>query len=142
MSSDAEARQAIRETINAYSGAAGRLDIDAFVAFFTPDAQVHGIAGMFGQAEPFAGHQALRDFFGASFANLEWLVQNNTITDVAVAADGKTATASTGLVELAKPRGGDQIVLIARYDDRLVLTAEGWKFSRRTLTPYRFSTVP
>jgi hypothetical protein len=33
-------------------------------------------------------------------------------------------------------------VLIARYDDELTLTDEGWRFTRRTLTPLRFSEVP
>ena len=57
-------------------------------------------------------------------------------------ATGKAATTSTGLIENAKAEGADQIMLIARYDDELKLTDAGWKFTKRVLTPCRFSQVP
>ena len=137
-----ESKAAIREALGGYSGAAGRLDIDAFVAFFAEDAEIHGIAGLLGQPEPLRGHAQIAAFFGASFARLEWLVQMNNITDVQLSADGRSATTSTGLVEMAKRKDADMLVLIARYDDELRLTDAGWRFTRRTLTPFRFSTVP
>jgi len=139
---DWEKKAAIREVLGNYSGAAGRLDIDAFVSFFTPDAKIHGIAGLLGQPEPIVGRDAIGAFFGASFERLEWLVQMNNITDVVLGADGTTATTSTGLVEMAKRRDANMLVLIARYDDELTLTDEGWRFTKRTLTPFRFSEVP
>jgi len=90
---------------------------------------------------PFRGHDSIRGFFGAAFERMEWLQQQNTTTDIDIASDGKTAKTSTGLVEMAKAKDAPQIVLIARYDDELVLTDQGWKFSRRTLVPYRFEQV-
>lgn len=137
-----EQKAAIREVLGGYSGAAGRLDIDAFVQFFTLDAEVHGIAGLLGQPEPIRGRDAIGAFFGASFERLEWLVQMNNITDVVLGADGRSATASTGLVELAQRREAGMVVLVARYDDELTLEADGWRFRKRTLTPFRFSEVP
>jgi hypothetical protein len=137
-----EHKAAIREVLSGYSGAAGRLDIDAFIAFFTEDAEIHGIAGLLGQPEPLKGHAQIAAFFGPSFQRLEWLVQMNNITDVHLGADGKSASTSTGLVEMAKRREADMLVLIARYDDELRLTDKGWRFTRRTLTPFRFTQVP
>ncbi len=135
-------KAAIREVLNGYSGAAGRLDIEAFLEFFTEDATVYGIAPLLGQPDPLAGHAALRAFFGPSFERLEWLVQMNNITDVVLGADGASATTSTGLVEMARRADADMMVLIARYDDELVLTEDGWRFAKRTLTPFSFKTVP
>lgn len=137
-----EAKAAISEVLNAYSGAAGRLDIKAFMRFFTDDAQVHGIASLLGQPEPLRGSEQIAGFFGPSFEKLEWLVQMNNITDIIVNAECTRASTSTGLVEMAKRRDADMIVLIARYDDELRLTDEGWRFTKRTLTPHRFMEVP
>lgn len=141
MTSEWEKRAAIREVINAYSGAAGRLDIKAFVSFFDAGAEIHGIASLLKQPEPLQGSEQIAAFFGRSFDNLEWLVQMNTTTDVTLGADGTTATASTGLVETAKRKGASMIVLIARYDDELALTENGWRFTKRTLTPLNFRQV-
>lgn len=135
--SEFETRAAIRELLSAYSGAAGRLDVEAFCNLFTPDAEIHGVAPLLGRPDPLKGEQ-IRDFFGASFGNLEWLVQMNNITDVTLGPDGKTATASTGLIENAKLKQAAQITLIGRYDDKLILTPKGWRFTQRSFTPYRF----
>jgi ketosteroid isomerase-like protein len=137
-----ESKAAIREVLGGYSGAAGRLDIDAFIAFFTEDAEIHGIAGLMGQPEPLKGQAQIAAFFGPSFARLDWLVQMNNITDVRLGSDGTSATTSTALVEMAKRKDADMLVLIARYDDELRLTGDGWRFARRTLTPFRFSQLP
>ncbi len=139
--SDLETKAAIRDVLNGYSGAASRLDIEAYMAFFTPTAKFYGVPEMMGLPGPF-DYAGIRGFFGASFENLEWLVQMNNITDVNLSADGKTAATSNGLIEMAKPKGRDQIHLIARYDDELALIDGSWKFTKRVLTPYRFSTIP
>jgi hypothetical protein len=137
-----EKKAAVQEVLNHYSGAAGRLDIKEYLSVFAEEAEFHGVAELMGQKGPLRGPQAIGAFFGPMLANLEWLQQQNTTTDIAIAADGKTARTSSGLVEMAKPRGAEQIVLIGRYDDELKLTETGWKFTKRTLIPYRFSAVP
>lgn len=136
--SDFETRYAIREVLEAYSGAAGRLDIEEYMTFFVPDAQMHGILELFGGTGPLVGLEAIRGFFGPALQGLDWLIQNNSITNIDVAPDGKTATASLGLTETAG-RGDDMTVLYARYDDKLVLTDKGWKFAERRLTRYKFT---
>lgn len=138
---DWETKAAIQEVLNGYSGAAGRGDIEEFLSFFTQDTEFHGIPELMGLPGPFVGHEAIRAFFGAAFERMEWLQQQNTTTDIAIAGDGRSAKTSTGLVEMAKARGAPQIVLIARYDDELELTDGGWKFSKRRLTPYRLEQV-
>ncbi len=135
-------KAAIQAALNSYSGAAGRLDIDAFLTHFTEDAEFFGVAELMGHQGPLKGTTAIGAFFGPILANLEWLMQQNTTTDITIGPDGTTAQTSTGLVELAKPVGSDQIVLLARYDDELKLVDGCWKFTRRTLVPYRFSQVP
>ncbi len=140
--SDWEKKAAIQEVLNYYSAAAARLDLADYLSVFTEDADFFGVAEMMGQPGPLKGHAAIGAFFGPSFERLEWLQQQNTITSVTLGPDGRTATTTTSLTESAKPQGGDQILLIARYEDELVLTEGGWKIAKRKLVPHRFSMVP
>jgi ketosteroid isomerase-like protein len=140
--SEWETRAAIQAALNSYSGAAARLDIEEFLTHFAEDAEFRGVAELLGFPGPLKGKAAIGSFFGPLLASLEWLQQQNTITDITIGADGTTASASTGLIENAKPRGRDHVVLLARYDDELKLERGRWKFTMRTLVPYRFSPVP
>ena len=133
-------KAAIREVLENYSGAAARLDIDEYLTFFVPDAKMYGILEMFGQTGPLVGEEALRGFFGQAFAGLNWLIQLNSITDIRIGEDGKSATTSLGVTESAEGENG-HIVMIGRYDDKLVLTEDGWKFQERRLTVYKFAPV-
>ncbi len=133
-------KQDVREHLEGYSGAAARLDIEEYLTFFTDDAQMYGILEMFGQTGPLVGKEALRGFFGPAFAGLEWLVQLNSITNIDIGEDGETATSSLGVQERAG--GADRsIIMLGRYDDKLVLTDDGWKFTERRLTVYKFGPV-
>jgi ketosteroid isomerase-like protein len=139
---EVETKAAIREVLSAYSGAAGRLDIEAFGSFFAEDAEFHGVLELFKRQGPLKGRDQIKGFFGASFQNLEWLVQMNNITEVKLAADRKTATTHTDLIETAKRKNAGQLVMIGRYDDQLKLTSEGWRFTQRKLSVFRFGDVP
>lgn len=136
-----ETKEAIRETINGYSGAAGRLDIEALLAHFIPDGEVVGVTELLGLDASMHGHDNIRAVFGPSFAALSWLSQMNTTTSIELAEDGKSARTVTNLVEMAQRDGDPQIALIARYEDDLVLTDDGWKFARRRLIPLRFAQL-
>ena len=138
--SDRKRKADVREHLEGYSGAAARLDIDEYLTFFTDDAAMHGILEMFGQTGPLVGKEALRGFFGQAFDGLEWLVQLNSITNIAIGKDGDTATTSLGVQERAGGANGS-IIMLGRYDDKLVLTDDGWKFSERRLTVYKFGPV-
>jgi len=133
-----EHKAAICELINKYSGIAGRLHAHALGECFAPDAQVHGVAPLLGQPEPLTGLAAIIDFFDPVFGGLEWLVQQNTITDVVLSEDGRSATASTNLVESAQRKGAETLQLTGRYEDELVWTAQGWRFGKRTLKTFQF----
>lgn len=133
-------KQDVREHLEGYSGAAARLDIDEYLTFFTDDAVMHGILEMFGQTGPLVGKEALRGFFGQAFAGLEWLVQLNSITNINIGDDGESATTSLGVQERAGGENGS-IIMLGRYDDKLVLTDDGWKFTERRLTVYKFAPV-
>ena len=135
-----KAKAQVREVLERYSGAAGRLDIEEYMTFFVEDAEVHGILEMFDQTGPLVGTEAIRGFFGPALGGLKWLQQLNSITDIDISDDGKSATASLALQERA---GGDdhEILMYGRYDYKLVLTGKGWKFKERRLTVYRFKPV-
>jgi ketosteroid isomerase-like protein len=138
--SDRKLKQDVREHLEGYSGAAARLDIDEYLTFFTDDAVMHGILEMFGQTGPLVGKEALRGFFGAAFAGLDWLIQLNSITAITIGKDGESATATLGVQERAAGANGE-IIMVGRYDDQLVLTDDGWKFAERRLTVYKFAPV-
>jgi ketosteroid isomerase-like protein len=140
--SEWETKAAIQATLNGYSGAAARLDIEEFLDHFAEDAEIRGVAELLGFPGPLQGRAAIGAFFGTLLENLEWLQQQNTTTDIVLGSGGTSATTSTGLIENAKPKGRDQMVLLARYDDELKLVEGRWKFARRTLVPYRFSIWP
>jgi hypothetical protein len=137
-----EIKEAIRETINGYSGAAGRLDIEGLLTFFVPDGEVVGVTELLGLDASMQGHEGIRSIFGPAFAAMDWLSQMNTITSIEVAEDCRSARTVTNLVEMAQRKDAPQIVLIARYEDDLALTDGGWKFARRRLVPLRFAKVP
>lgn len=134
-----ESKAAIKEVIDGYAGAAGRLDAVELVSFFTEGAAVYGVAGSVGLPDPLQGGNQLLKFFCPTFENLEWLSQTNNTTDIVLSADGANATAITGLLSFMKHRQAGVLQVVGRYEDILVLTSTGWKFTSRTLTTL-FST--
>jgi hypothetical protein len=131
----------VRELLESYSGSAARLDIDEYLSHFADEPVMHGILEMFGQTGPLVGKDALRGFFRPAFEGLEWLIQLNSITDIRIGENGKTATTSLGVQERAGGANGE-VLMLGRYDDKLVLTGDGWKFAERRLTVYKFGPVP
>ena len=67
-------------------------------------------------------------------------MQLNSITNIDISKDGKRATASIGVQERANGANGS-ITMLGRYDDKLVLTDNGWKFAERRLNVYNFTPV-
>jgi ketosteroid isomerase-like protein len=119
--SDRKAKADVREVLENYSGAAARLEIDEYMTFFADDPVVHGVLELFGLTGPLVGTEAVRGFFAPAF-------------------EGQHATTSLGLLERAGGPSGES-ALVARYDDKLVLTDKGWKFKERRLTKYTFEQV-
>jgi hypothetical protein len=138
---DRKLKADVREVLENYSGAAARLDIEEYMTFFTDEPVVHGVLELFGMTGPLVGTEAVRGFFGPAFEGLDWLIQTNSITNITISKDGKHATTSLGLLERAGGVNGES-ALVARYDDKLVLTDDGWKFAERRLTKYKFEQFP
>ena len=111
---DRKTKADVREVLENYSGAAGRLDIEEYMTFFVEGASVHGVLELFGMTGPLVGSVALRGFFGQAFDGLDWLIQTNSITNIDISEDGKHATTSLGLLERAGGVNGES-ALVARY---------------------------
>ena len=140
--SDWEIKAAIKETIDGYAGAAAKRDVERYVSYFTEEGELVNVAKLMGQADPLVGRSAIHAFISASFEGCSWLEQQNTTTQIILGPDKTSATASTSFLEFAQPKEGPQVMVIARYDDELKLVDGRWLFSRRVLTPHRFSSMP
>ncbi|MDG2005374.1 MAG: nuclear transport factor 2 family protein [Novosphingobium sp.] len=120
---------AIQQNINVYSVSATRGDLEAMVATYAPDGvwEVPGIgAHCKGREEILAASQGI---VGA----IDYMVQMNAPAIIVV--DGDTATAQSIIRECGKYAGKDTCLeVLGLYDDKLVRTAEGWRFAKRTFT--------
>jgi 3-phenylpropionate/cinnamic acid dioxygenase small subunit len=120
-------RESIRELTARYNLAADSRDLDGYADCFTEDGafEIVGLARLEGQ-EP------LKAMIGAlDFPTLH--VSADAVIDV----DGDTATQRCAFMLFArKPEANDLVVLTtARYTDRLVRTAQGWRFTERVAHP-------
>lgn len=116
----------VQRVITAYSLLTGRGDWVPVLALFTPDA-VWEIPHL---GLVFAGRAAIVEALAALSADLEWVLQLNAPALIEVTGD--EATARSGIREAGKFKDRDESVeYFGIYADRLVRTAEGWKFARR-----------
>jgi hypothetical protein len=132
MNQDIEDRIAISDVATAYSAAANRLAARDMELVFTPDAVMGGVAKMVGREDAdICGARAIGDLFAAAFENLELVHQIPHVADLKVDAD--EARMTTIIVEYVRPKGGGMMLMLGQYDDTLIRTASGWRFSNRTL---------
>jgi 3-phenylpropionate/cinnamic acid dioxygenase small subunit len=116
-------REAIRELTARYNLAADSRDLDNYGNCFTED----GAFEMVGLAR-LEGQESLKAMIGAlDFPTL------HVTADAVIDVDGDTATQRCAFMLFArKPETNDMVVLTtARYADRLVKTAQGWRFTER-----------
>ena len=119
----------IQETISRYHEGASTSDLDQIIATFLPDG-IWEVPSLALRAE---GHAGLRETMAALVDQLEYLVQINAPAIIEV--DGDTATARTLVRECTKLRdGGMYMDLVGQFQDRLRLTADGWRFEQRVFT--------
>jgi len=130
-------RLAIREVIERYTDALNRRDFAAMAALFTDDAgwsvdapfnlRFEGAAIATSIAAMIGRHAFLLQMTHAIVVDVEGdhAVAHTTIHEVAQAADGASGLNSFGL-----------------YHDRLVRTAEGWRFVERRFAPFYLDTAP
>jgi ketosteroid isomerase-like protein len=130
VSGNAEDRIAIAELAAAYSAAANRRAARDMERVLTPDAALGGVAKLVGRADAeVVGARAIGDLFEAAFEALELVHQMPQVADLRV--DGDRATATTMVVEYVRPKGGPLMLMLGNYEDTLVRTLAGWRFSRR-----------
>jgi ketosteroid isomerase-like protein len=100
---------------------------EEWAACFTDDATFNS-----GYSEE-VGHDALLAFFAATKEMVPDI--RHIITNVLIEGDGDTACGSA-YIEATTGAGGDRTALTTgRYQDELVKTADGWRFSVRKMLP-------
>lgn len=118
---------AIRMLADQYSEAANRMDAQGMAAVYDEDAELVSFE------HRFKGRAAIEAVFGDTIGLME--VMNQVCSGAVIEIDGDRATARWTVTEFAKRKASDKLELfLGNYDDELVRTSEGWRFSRRTLS--------
>jgi ketosteroid isomerase-like protein len=131
---------AIQQTISRYSEGATRQDWDQVLSTFTPDGiwEVPTLGGAM------QGHAAIRERMMGFMTKMDYLLQTNSPALITV--DGDKAKACTVIHESGKIAHQDTgLIILGRYEDDLVRTADGWKFAHRVFTMvgiHAFSLLP
>lgn len=130
-------RVEIQNTINLYHQAGSLGDLEQMVATFTPEA----VWEFTQSGRRFEGHAAIHEAAVGFTAPLEYVAQINA--PALITLEGDTATARTAVRETAKIAGRDEgIEAFGVYVDRLVRTAEGWRFTHRAFDLKWMHRVP
>ena len=124
---EADDRSEIADLLARYAIACDRREFDSLRTMFTPDAQAtySGVRLEPGIDNIVAHMQPMKNF----------PVTQHIVGSMTIAVDGDTATATSyTTVHVVRPLEGGGHDLVHRglsYDDRLVRTAEGWRFAER-----------
>jgi hypothetical protein len=118
---------AIQRVLNLYSEGATRGDWDQMIATFLPE----GVWEIPALGLKLEGREGIRQGMMAVAAPMTFVVQLNTPALIDI--DGDRATARSVIRECAKYKDRDEALeVLGIYADKLVKTAGGWKFARRT----------
>lgn len=118
---------AIRMLADQYSEAANRMDARGMAAVYAEDAELVSFE------HKFNGRAAIEAVFGHTVSLME--LMNQVCSGAIIEVNGDRATARWTVTEFAKRKASDKLELfLGNYDDELVRTPDGWRFSRRTLT--------
>jgi uncharacterized protein (TIGR02246 family) len=125
----------INRLIAAYSHAVMRLDAAGSAAVYIED----GVLSAFTGADV-VGRDKIERMLGKVYAPLRFLSQN--CGSVVIAVDGNTARASSSVAEFVQYKDKDQLsCCFGNYDDTLVRTNDGWRFTRRRFNPFFSGTL-
>lgn len=118
---------AIQQTMNRYSEGASRADWEQVMSTFTPD----GVWEIPAFKARYQDHAVIQKVMADFLEPMAWFVQINSPAVITV--DGDKATARSVIRECGRFRDRDEALeVFGRYEDELVRTSEGWKFSRRS----------
>jgi hypothetical protein len=119
----------IQQLHNRYTDGCSRADWDQVMATFTLD----GIWEIQPLGTVHQGHVQLQQAMAGFVKRFDYFMQINSPAVIVV--DGDTSTSRCVIRECGKLVGRDQVVdVVGFYNDKLVRTADGWKFSRRSFT--------
>jgi 3-phenylpropionate/cinnamic acid dioxygenase small subunit len=122
-------KQHIQELQNYYSYSIDSGQYDQLDAMFTPDATYHFVTGSTDNIESLKN--TIRD--ALSTLTTSQHINGNQWADI----DGDLAKAGCYFTVHMYKEGlanGEHFEMGGRYDDELVRTADGWRFSKRTIT--------
>jgi hypothetical protein len=131
---------AIQQTLSRYSEGASRADWPQVMSTFTADAiwEVPALGARFQQ------HAVIQQAMAGFVGQMAYFVQINSPATIKVMGD--RATAVSVIRECGKFADRDEALeILGRYEDELLRTPEGWKFTRRAFHPlgqHRFALLP
>lgn len=117
---------AIRSLAAAYTDAVNRNDLDGMVEVYTDDA----VLAPFGGPEV-QGREAIREIIGKMISGYQWMFQMTHSGLVRI--QGDTAECRWWVTENAMRQDGRGTQFMITYQDKVVRTPLGWRYSRRDL---------
>lgn len=125
----------INRLIAAYSHAVMRLDAAGSAAVYTEDGVLSAFDG-----PDVVGREKIEWMLGKVYAPLRFLSQN--CGSVVIDVQGDRARASSTVSEFVQYKDKDPLsCCFGNYDDELVRTSEGWRFTRRRFNPFFSGTL-
>ncbi|MDL4814251.1 nuclear transport factor 2 family protein [Actinomadura opuntiae] len=121
-------RAAVIDVVTLYATALDVKDWAALASLFTPDATWEFVGG----AERLTGPEAITSRISAVLRPLQ--VTQHLLGNHVVRLNGDTAEHTCYFQAQHVRRDGEKYLGAGRYDDRLVRTPEGWRFTYRRLT--------
>jgi len=119
----------IQQLHNRYSEGCSRSDWDQVMATFTSD----GIWEVPPLGAIYRGHTQIQQAMAGFVKRFDYFMQINSPAVIAI--DDDTGTSRCVIRECGKLVGRDQLVdVVGFYNDKLVRTADGWKFASRSFT--------
>ena len=131
---------AIQRTLNRYSEGASRADWTQVMSTFTADATWEiPVLGA-----KLQNHAVIQKAMSDFVSQMAYFVQINSPAIITV--NGDKATACSVIRECGKFADRDEALeILGRYNDDLLRTADGWKFTRRVfdaIGQHRFALLP
>lgn len=116
----------VQQTLNRYSAHSSRADWDRVLDTFLAD----GVWEVPGLGARFEGREAIRAGLLRFSGPMDYMLQTNSPALIEI--DGGAATALSVIRECGKFTGRDEALeVLGLYADRLVRTADGWRFAAR-----------
>jgi hypothetical protein len=131
---------AIQQTLNTYSEGASRGDWPQVLSTFTADAswEIPGLKARY------QNHAVIQQVMSAFVGQMAYFVQ--VASPAVIAITGDKATARSIIRECGKFADRDEALeVLGRYEDELIRTPQGWKFTRRVfhaLGKHTFALLP